>query len=256
MGLLDMLFGQPGKKPKPQKTTTKNQALARKEMERLAKLQALEIEYPNRRRIFDESQEIILNTNNPDVLFSRYKEMCDFVSWSNAQKRAGMPLRIEEDENQMKAKLRSFFNFHCVRIAKYISGHSPKSKRQSELVRLKDALLDANNKLDSMKEIYRLIEEVPAEQKTVRVGMDFFVEAAGWEKSKYYVDKHLDLVLSGLEEDYLDIPESDYEDAQKFLKEKKEKDRILQETARLNNLGIEHEKSGQVDEAISVYEEV
>lgn len=89
----------------------------------------LQIEFPRRRQIFNESISIIQRTNNPDVLLRRYNEVQEFVSWSYAQRDNGLPVKINETKEQMNEKLPVFFNFHAARIAHHVAEHSPKKKR-------------------------------------------------------------------------------------------------------------------------------
>ncbi len=119
----------------------------------------LKIEYPRRRQIFDESVSIIQKTNNPDVLFRRYDEVCSFVQWAFQLKKEGCAITIDESEEQMKAKLPAFYNFHCVRIANYVAVHSLKTKRFQILRELQDSLKDAANKEGTFIEIAQLINK-------------------------------------------------------------------------------------------------
>ena len=119
----------------------------------------LKIEYPRRRQIFDESISIMQKTNNPDVFFRRYNEVFDFVQWTFRLKKEGCPITTEKTEEQMNSELFSFYNFHCCRIANYISEHSPKSKRFDLLLRLKTSLKPALNKEDAFVEITQLMSK-------------------------------------------------------------------------------------------------
>ncbi|MDR0605706.1 MAG: tetratricopeptide repeat protein [Bacteroidales bacterium] len=54
---------------------------------------------------------------------------------------------------------------------------------------------------------------------------------------------------------YITVPKSDYDFILKQIESQNQRNYILQQTAALNNKGIELEKQGKIDEAIEVYEE-
>lgn len=116
----------------------------------------LQIEYPRRRQIFDESVSIIQKTNNPEVLFRRYDEVCDFIKWAFQMKKNGLPITIEKTEDDMKTEVPAFYNYHCVRVAGYILANKPDTKT---LMRLQQSLKDAPNKEDSFIKIAQMINK-------------------------------------------------------------------------------------------------
>lgn len=124
-----------------------------------SQIATLQIEYPRRRQIFDESVAIIQQTNNPDVLFRRFEIVSEFVQWVFLLKKDGCPITIEKTQSQMNAELPHFFNFHCVRVAKYVSEHTPAAKRLKTLSNLQQSLKQASNKEDSFIQIAQLINK-------------------------------------------------------------------------------------------------
>lgn len=131
----------------------------KQEYERQVKEATMIIEYPRRRQIFDESVSIIQKTNNPDVLFRRYDLLTEFVQWAFELKKNGFPIKIEETEEDMRIKLQTFYNFHCVRIAKFMGENAPKSKRFQTLLDLQKSLKSASNKESSFIEIAQIINK-------------------------------------------------------------------------------------------------
>lgn len=90
----------------------------------------LQTSYPHHRQIYDESIAIIKKTNNPDVLFRCMEEM-------------------REETNR-------FCNFHCVRVAHYVSEHTRKNVF-TDLIRLRGSLSECSNKDEAYREIDGLI---------------------------------------------------------------------------------------------------
>lgn len=120
---------------------------------------ALKIEFPRRQQIFDESLAVMQKTNNPDVLMRRYSELTDFVDWFFEQKENGLPLKADKTKEQMNEDIPAFFNFHAVRIAKYISDNAPKKKRHQYLMDILKYLKECKNRMNAHIEITELINK-------------------------------------------------------------------------------------------------
>lgn len=125
------------------------------------KLAEMQIEYPRRRQIFDDSIALIQRTNNPDVLYRRYDEICNFIKWTWDKKKNGYPLRIDDSEEEMNERTSIFFNYHAARIAHYIFDKAPKSKKNGLLNEIILSLKDGSNKREKFDEITQLIKSLP-----------------------------------------------------------------------------------------------
>ena len=126
----------------------------------LQQLSILKIEYQRRQQIFDESIAIMQKTNNPDVLMRRYSELTDFVDWFFAQKEKGLPLKADKTKEQMNSDIPAFFNFQAVRVANYISEHSPKKDQHRLLMSILSELKDSINKEEAYIEISQIINKI------------------------------------------------------------------------------------------------
>lgn len=120
----------------------------------------LKIEYPRRQQIFNESVAIMQRTNNPDVLIRRYSELTDYIDWFFAQKEKGLPLKADKTKEQMNSDIPAFFNFHAVRIANYISEHSPKKDQHRLLMSILSELKASINKEEAYIEISQIINKI------------------------------------------------------------------------------------------------
>lgn len=88
----------------------------------------------------------------------------------------------------------------------------------------------------------------------VSAGLDSpLMKAFDWPKVDYYHNMAEKAILH--RRDYIKMPKSDYDEMMSFVNAVKERDRLITETARLNNEGIALENEGRIDEAIRVYEE-
>lgn len=116
----------------------------------------LKVEYPRRRQIFDESVSIIQKTNNPDVLFRRMDAVRDFVIWAFEQEAKGLPIKLDKNKEEMQEETNRFCNFHCVRVAHYVSEHTRKNVF-TDLIRLCGSLSECSNKDEAYREIDGLI---------------------------------------------------------------------------------------------------
>lgn len=118
----------------------------------------LQVELPRRRKIFDESVTIIQKTNNPDVLLRRMDVVRDFVRWAFEQQANGLPIKLDKNREQSQEDANRFCNFHIVRVAHYVSKHTRKNVF-TNLIRLRSALNESENKDEAYNEITTLIKE-------------------------------------------------------------------------------------------------
>ncbi|MCM1166393.1 MAG: hypothetical protein NC401_10355 [Ruminococcus sp.] len=122
------------------------------------------IEYPNRLRIYEDSQRIASTTNNIDVLIRRCDEIGDYYDWLQPFIDAGLPVSVNMTQQEAHAELRKFFNAHAVRIAKSIIGNAdtPRKRKNTipklELIKLQ--LRDAANKSECITEIDAIIRSI------------------------------------------------------------------------------------------------
>lgn len=88
-----------------------------------------------------------------------------------------------------------------------------------------------------------------------RIEYDTLVKCVNWEKQKYYLGEATKSLLSGISDNFLLIPDEDYEEAMQALAASRRAEERLFDTARRNNDGMRFEKRGDIDAAIDVYEE-
>lgn len=125
-------------------------------MEIYQQIAILKIEYPRRRQIYDESVAIVQKTNNPDVLFRRMNTVRDFVKWAFEQQAKGLPIKLDKNKEEMQEEINRFCNFHCVRVAHYVSDHTRKNVF-TNLIRLRGSLIECSNQDEAYREIDGLI---------------------------------------------------------------------------------------------------
>lgn len=121
-------------------------------------LATLQIEYPRRRQIFDESVSVIQKTNNPDILCRRFNMISEFVKWVYDNIEKGMPIKTDKTQDQITVEMASFYNYHSVRIAQAISTQDPSGKL-NRLMGLQTSLMDAPNKEESFIKIAQIINQ-------------------------------------------------------------------------------------------------
>lgn len=90
----------------------------------------------------------------------------------------------------------------------------------------------------------------------VRVPITFFEPCCGlvgWEKYDMYWDARRSASFKGYNN--IIVNAADYEEAKAYIDKRKQYEEKLRATAALNNEGREHEQNGEIDAAISTYEE-
>lgn len=92
------------------------------EIEREITKEKFLIEYNNRVRIFEDSQRICQETINFDVFLRRADEILSFIEWSYKMKDLKILKATCENKIDAISEFDSFFNHHCLRIAKCIKG--------------------------------------------------------------------------------------------------------------------------------------
>lgn len=98
-----------------------------------------------------------------------------------------------------------------------------------------------------------IISKLLGKQDEARLTWDVLVKCVGWPKQDYYADKMTEATLKG--QDFIMIPQSDYDEAMLCLEARRKRDEAIANTAARNNEGIAFEKAGETDRAIEVYEE-
>ncbi len=88
-----------------------------------------------------------------------------------------------------------------------------------------------------------------------QLDFDTLVKCVKWSKQDHYVGEMTKVILNGCSDNFLLIPDVDYYEAMQSLEARQLEEERLLSTARRNNEGMEHEKSGRIDDAIAVYEE-
>lgn len=77
----------------------------------------LQIEFPRRKQILEESVKLIQETNNIDTLLSRYDIALEHFHWIMEQKAKGLPIWFNTEEEGFESALNRIRNYHIVRIA-------------------------------------------------------------------------------------------------------------------------------------------
>lgn len=88
-----------------------------------------------------------------------------------------------------------------------------------------------------------------------QLSFDILTKCVGWDKQQYYMQELTNAILSGSKDKFLLIPDDDYNDAIYCYNQRKENEERLFRTTERNNIGIQLEKNGKIDEAIAVYED-
>ena len=76
---------------------------------------------------------------------------------------------------------------------------------------------------------------------TKRIEYDTLVKCVNWEKQKYYLGEATKSLLSGISDNFLLIPDEDYEEAMQALAASRRAEERLFDTARRNNDGMRFE---------------
>lgn len=111
------------------------------EIEREITKEKFLIEYNNRVRIFEDSQRICQETINFDVFLRRADEILSFIEWSYKMKDLKILKATYENKIDAISEFDSFFNHHCLRIAKCIKG----ANKVEELKLIDKSLRPASN---------------------------------------------------------------------------------------------------------------
>lgn len=77
----------------------------------------LQIEFPRRKQILEESIKLIQETSNIDTLLSRYDIALEHYHWIMEQKAKGLPIWFDTEEEGFENALNRIRNYHIVRIS-------------------------------------------------------------------------------------------------------------------------------------------
>ena len=77
----------------------------------------LDIEFPRRKQILEESIQLIQETSNLNTLLSRYDVCLEHYYWIMEQKGKGLPIYFETEEGGFENALNKINNYHIIRIA-------------------------------------------------------------------------------------------------------------------------------------------
>ena len=121
----------------------------------------MNIEFPNRVRIFEDCNRLMQSTTNFDVFLRRADAALDFINWTHKMKDAGMPIQINMNRDEAVADFNRVFNRHSVRIAKAIAeaADTPRKAKNAipKLEVIKSALKESENLHDSDSMLNALI---------------------------------------------------------------------------------------------------
>lgn len=121
----------------------------------------MNIEYPNRVRIFEDCNRLMQSTTNFDTFQRRAAEALDFINWTHEMKDAGMPIQINMNRDEAVADFNRVFNRHSVRIARSIAeaADTPRKAKNAigKLETIKSALKESENLHDSDSMLNALI---------------------------------------------------------------------------------------------------
>lgn len=81
------------------------------------KLAILEVEFPNYKRILEESVQLIQTTSNLETLLSRYNIALEHYHWIMERKNNGLPIYFNTEDGGFENALNKINNYHIVRIA-------------------------------------------------------------------------------------------------------------------------------------------
>lgn len=77
----------------------------------------LQIEFPRRKQILEESVKLIQETGNIDTLLTRYDIALEHYHWIMEQKAKGLPIWFDTEDEGFESALNRIRNYHIVRIA-------------------------------------------------------------------------------------------------------------------------------------------
>ena len=92
------------------------------DIEKQIAIEKFRVVYNNRLRIFEDSQRICQETKNLDVFARRADEVLSFIEWSYEMRDLKILKTTYENKVDAVSEFNSFFNHHCLRIAKEIRG--------------------------------------------------------------------------------------------------------------------------------------
>ncbi len=109
----------------------------------------IQVEYPNRARIFEDCNRLMQTTVNFETFKHRAAEALDFIKWSFEQKAAGMPIKLNMSESEAVDDFCRVFNKHSARIAREIAAaaDTPRKAKNAlaKLEMIKSALKESDN---------------------------------------------------------------------------------------------------------------
>lgn len=131
----------------------------------------LQIEFPRRKQILEESIRFIQETDNIEILLSRYNIALEHYYWIVEQKAKGLSIYFDTEEEGFENALNRIRNYHTVRIAmeKFINykkkmyGLKTAKAKQNNTVQMfeflekcKQSLKDHLNKNESESKLNKL----------------------------------------------------------------------------------------------------
>ena len=144
----------------------------RKESEQLCAV--LEVELPNRNRIFNDSIDLINNTKKYEVLNGRYDDVVAYYDWAYTAMEAGLKLQLPSDKHVAIAELNNLYNHGCIRICKTLVYSVDTARKAKNAIQRLDFILrglrDSDNKNTVTVEINSMIDRLNAiiENRTSR----------------------------------------------------------------------------------------
>lgn len=119
------------------------------EIEKQIAIEKFRVVYNNRLRIFEDSQRICQETKDLDVFVRRADEVLSFIEWSYEMRDLKILKTTYENKIDAISEFYSFFNHHCLRIAKEVHG-----KNRIELLKKIDRML---RPADNFREVAEFI---------------------------------------------------------------------------------------------------
>lgn len=77
----------------------------------------LQIEFPRRKQILEESIQLIQETGSLETLLSRYDTALEHANWIIQQRAKGLPIYFDTEEGGFENSLNRINNYHIIRIA-------------------------------------------------------------------------------------------------------------------------------------------
>lgn len=115
----------------------------------LSKIDAFKIELTNRKRIWEDSQRIVRETNNIGVLQHRCDAVLEFFKWLHSYIDAGVPIKVNMTLDETRADIARVFNNNALRIAKHIAERSDTARKAKnaipKLTEIRNGLRPADN---------------------------------------------------------------------------------------------------------------